>query len=194
MEQNTTTFPLFCFQWRFEVNHHRAPATATRADEEALSQLISLGSLIIGDYEFRTCDIMRPSCGGVFNPYQLDGSDCFSYCRSLFFQFLSKFFNFLHLRNWFDISESTLNGPHMCSKELPWNLPYRAEDPSRRERNGTLMTRKRSRSHLWDHPYEGRWVRWGKLDSFGEAWCDQYELTLTDSMQTTLLYAQYCSA
>lgn len=80
----------FFFQWSFEVNHHRAPATATRVDEEALSQLISLGGLIIEAYEFRTCDITRPSRGGVFNPYQLDVSAVYSFgfCPNFLISFI----------------------------------------------------------------------------------------------------------
>lgn len=62
MEQNDTHTPtLFFFFFLMELSSQSpaAPATATRVDEEALSQLISLGGLIIVAYKFSVCDIMH---------------------------------------------------------------------------------------------------------------------------------------
>lgn len=45
------------FKWSCQVKHQPLPATPARVDEEALSQLISLGGLIIIAYKFNMCDI-----------------------------------------------------------------------------------------------------------------------------------------
>lgn len=52
MEKNAITFPLILMELSSQTS-----ATPARVDEAALSQLISLGGLIITAYKFSMCDI-----------------------------------------------------------------------------------------------------------------------------------------